>query len=108
MANLVKTPSSIDRKDIQLFTRIWIYWALLYAKSLCKTQNGFYFGKIHDDRIFKPIVVGRPVKEKLASSADPYIYQTPAARGVSSGSPLFANSLAIFLKEYINLIAGHT
>ena len=27
---------------------------------------------------------------------------------VWSGSPLFANSLAIFLQEYVDLIAGHT
>ena len=31
-----------------------------------------------------------------------------AKRGVWSGSPLFANSLDIFLQEYHNLIAGCT
>ena len=29
-------------------------------------------------------------------------------RGIWSGSPLFANSLAIILQEYLNLIAGRT
>ena len=31
-----------------------------------------------------------------------------AERGVCSGSPLFANGLAISLQEYVKLIAGRT